>query len=271
MEKIQGWLETATELGTEFGFRLLGAIAVWIIGKWLISIARKVTIRALERQKVDKTIVTYLDSTLGVVLLVVLIMAILGMFGVETTSFAALLAAAGVAIGMAWSGLLSNFAAGVFMIVLRPFRVGDFVRVAGMDGTVVEIGLFVTTINTLDNVRTILGNGKVFGDTIQNFTANPQRRVELVAQLDHTTDVNDAIARLQKALAAIPNVKQDPAPEVNVLTFSLAGPVLSVRPYTHNDHYWQVFFATNMAIRDVGGQAGYAAPTQHLQITQKAA
>lgn len=252
------------------GLSILGAIlaaaVIWIVGKWLISIARRLVVAAMDRKRVDKTLVRYADSVLDIVLTIILIMAILGWFGVETTSFAALIAAGGVAVGMAWSGLLSNFAAGVFLMLLRPFKVGDFVSVAGKVGTVHEIGLFVTSIDTLDNVRTIIGNGKVFGDTIQNFSTNPVRRVELTAQLDHSTDVRDAIERLREKLLAIPNVSKEVPPEVDVLTFTLAGPVLSVRPYTHNDHYWQVYFDTNLAIRDIGGEAGYGVPEQHFQV-----
>jgi small conductance mechanosensitive channel len=112
-----------------------------------------------------------------------------------------------------------------------------------------------------------VGNNKVFSDTIQNFTANPHRRVELVCQLAHGVDVHDALRRLRERVAKIPNVPATPAPEVDLLTFTLAGPVLSVRPYTHNDHYWQVYFDTNLAIVEVGGQAGSPVPQQHYHIT----
>jgi small conductance mechanosensitive channel len=143
---------------------------------------------SLERQKVDPTPLRYLGTIISVTLNVILVVAILGYFGVETTSFAAIVAAAGIAIGMAWSGLLSNFAAGAFIMVLRPFKVGDFVTIGGITGTVKEIGLFVTAINTPDNVMTMVGNNKIFSDTIQNFSANPYRRVDLKAQLAHSVD-----------------------------------------------------------------------------------
>ena len=113
---------------------------------------------------------------------IILVVAILGFFGVQTTTFAAVLAAAGIAIGMAWSGLLANFAAGVFLVIFRPFKTGDFVSAGGVTGTIHEIGLFVTTIDAPDNVRNIVGNNKIFGDNIQNYSTNPYRRVELVAQ-----------------------------------------------------------------------------------------
>jgi small conductance mechanosensitive channel len=208
----------------------------------------------------------YIGTVISVTLNIILVVAILGYFGVETTSFAAILAAAGVAIGMAWSGLLANFAAGAFMIVLRPFKVGDFVTAGGTTGTVKEIGLFVTAVVTLDNVVTLVGNNKIFSDVIQNFSANPYRRVDLKAQLSHSVDHNDAIRRLKDQLSKIPNVVPNPAPDVEILEFNLAGPVLAVRPYCHTDHYWQVYFDTNKVIRETCGAAGYPVPEQHFVV-----
>jgi small conductance mechanosensitive channel len=246
------------------GLQILGAIALWIIGRWLIGLIVRFLEKALERQKVDPTVLRYLGSAVSVVLNIVLVVAILGYFGLETTSFAALLAATGVAIGMAWSGLLANFAAGVFILILRPFKVEDFISGGGVTGTVKDIGLFVTVINTLDNVRTIVGNNKLFSDNIQNFTANPYRRVDLKAQLNHGVDHNAAMRMLKERLAKIPNVMPSPAPDVDILEFNLAGPVLAVRPYCHNDHYWQVYFDANRAIREAFGAAGFPVPEQHV-------
>ena len=134
--------------------------------------------KTLECQRVDPTVLRYLGTVILVTLNIILVVVILGYFGVETTTFAAIMASAGVAIGLAWSGLLANFAAGAFMIVLRPIKVGDFVTVAGVTGMVKEIGLFVTGVNTLEHVWTIVGNNKIFAETIQNFSANPFRRVD---------------------------------------------------------------------------------------------
>jgi small conductance mechanosensitive channel len=225
----------------------------------------------MTRQKIDPTLIRYINNTVAAILNIVLVVAILGFFGVETTSFAALLAAAGVAIGMAWSGLLGNFAAGVFLIILQPFKVGDFVMAGGVTGTVEEVGLFVTSINTPDNIRNIVGNGKIFGDIIQNFSTNPYRRVELTAQLSHGADPHQAIAILKAGLGKIPNVLVDPAPSVEILTFSLAGPVLAVRPFCNNKDYWQVYFDTNMLIRDSFTTAGFSVPEQHYMVRTAAA
>jgi small conductance mechanosensitive channel len=147
------------------------------------------------------------------------------------------------------------------MLILRPFKVGDFVEIGGVTGTVHELGLFGTTLVTPDNVLTLVGNGKVFGGTIQNYSALPVRRVDRTAQLAGGVDPLDAIARLKAAVAQIPNVAADPAPDVSLLDINLVGTVIAVRPYTHTDHYWQVYFDTNEAIVRVARDAGWPAPT----------
>ena len=151
---------------------IAGALAS-AVGRWPIALALRMLGRALARQSFDATLARYLHTGLNALLNVILVVALLGYFGVETTSFAALMAAGGVAIGVAWSGLLANFAAGTFLVFLRPFKVGDFVTAGGVTGTVDAISLFGTTINTPDNVHTIVGNNKIFSETIQNFSANP--------------------------------------------------------------------------------------------------
>ena len=258
MQGIQNFLSTTAY---ELGIKVLAAIAFWIIGRWLIGKVVEMMQAGMARNHVDPTLTKYLGSIVAVMLNIALVLGILGYFGIQTTSFAALLAGAGVAIGAAWSGMLGNFAAGAFMLVLRPFKVGDFIAAGGLVGTVKELGLFATTIVTPDNVVSIIGNGKIFADNIQNFSANPSRRVERTAQLAGGVDVQDAIARFSAAVAAIPNVVQAPAPEVNVLDINLVGPVISVRPYCHTDHYWQVYFDTNEAILRVAKEAGWPAPT----------
>lgn len=258
------WATTAMGLVEKylypFGLKLLGALALWIIGRIIAAAVRRVVRKGLDSRRLDGTLVRYIDSMLGVIFTLVILLGVLSIFGIETTSVAGLLAAAGVAIGMAWSGLLSNFAGGVFLVILRPFKVGDMITAGGVTGDVREIGLFVTTIDQPDNVRTFVGNAKIFSDTIVNYTTNPYRRVELKAQLDNTVDPADAIRRLQEALRKIPNVIDKPEPSVEVLDFTLAGPVLAVRPFCHNNHYWDVYFATNATIRNVCAEAGYPPP-----------
>jgi small conductance mechanosensitive channel len=247
---------------------VLAAIAFWLVGRWLIGRITAGMRAAMNRNSVDPMLVKYLGSVVSVLLNIALVIGILGYFGIETTSFAALLAGAGLAIGAAWSGMLGNFAAGAFMLVLRPFKIGDFVTVAGITGTVHELGLFGTTLITPDNVLTVIGNGKIFAEVIQNYSAMPVRRVERTAQLAGGVDAQDAIVRLLAAVTRIPNVAASPPPEVNLLDMNLVGPVISVRPYTHTEHYWQVYFDINEAIVQVAREAGWPAPTPSQIVRQ---
>jgi small conductance mechanosensitive channel len=271
-EDISRWQELFLTTATDVGLKVLAAVAFWVIGRWLIGVAVGMVRASLERQKVDPTVLRYVGSIVTVTLNILLVIGILGYFGIQTTTFAALIAAAGVAIGMAWSGLLAHFAAGAFLVVLRPMKVGDFVTVAGVTGTVTELGLFTTVVNTPDNVQTIIGNNKVFSDTIQNFTANPFRRVDLKCQLSGAADHRAAMALLREKIATIPNVLAEPKVDVEILDFTLVGPVLAVRPYCHNDNYWQVYFDTNRMIREALGEAGFPAPmpAQNVIVTQAA-
>ena len=216
-QDISRYQDILVTTATDVGIKILAAIAFWMIGRWLIGMVLGMIRASLEKQKVDPTVLRYVGSVVTVTLNVLLVVGILGYFGIQTTTFAALIAAAGVAIGMAWSGLLANFAAGAFIVVLRPLKVGDFVTVAGITGTVTELGLFTTTLNTPDNVQTIVGNNKVFGDTIQNFSVNPFRRVDLKCQLSGAADHKAAMALLREKIAAIPNVLAEPKVDVEIL------------------------------------------------------
>jgi small conductance mechanosensitive channel len=259
-EKLTSLYELAAQYGAAFAIKILSAVAFWVIGRWLIGVAVGLVQRGLSQQKVDPTVLRYVGNFITVTLNILLVIGILGYFGVQTTTFAALIAAVGLAIGMAWSGLLANLAAGGFIIVLRPFKVGDFICAGGVTGTVTEIGLFVTAINTPDNVLTLVGNNKIFADNIQNFSHNSFRRVDLKAQLSGSADWKAAAALLKQRIAAIDNVLEIPGVDVEILEFNLVGPVLAVRPYCHTDHYWQVYFDTNKTIKDALGEGGFPAP-----------
>ncbi len=253
-------VDAVSALIVPFLFKLVGAAALWIVGGWLIGLALRLLKRFFRQGALESTLVNYLLSIIGVLLRVVLIVAILGFFGVETTSFAALLAGAGIAIGAAWSGMLGNFAAGVFLQLFRPISVGDYIDGGGVEGTVNEVGMFVTSITSIDNVVNIVGNAKLFGDTIKNYSATPYRRVDLVAQLDNSADVARAITLLKEGIKKVPNQASEIDAEVEVLEFSERGPRLAVRPYAHTSHYWQVYFDANRMIVEVLGQAGFPVP-----------
>jgi len=225
-------LESARPVLIAFGLKVLGAVIAYIVGRMLIGFASNLVVMALERQRVEPTVIRYIGSIISIALNIILVVAILGYFGVETTSFAALVAGLGIAVGAAWGGLLSNFAAGAFILVLRPFKVGDYVVAGEVEGTVRMIGLFNTTIDSPDNVQTMVGNAKIMTGTIKNFSHNP---------------------------------------DVEILTFNERGPVLAVRPYCNTAHYWQVYFDSNAAIRATFGEAGYPAAEAHTFMRQRAA
>jgi len=248
------------------GWKLLGAIAVWVVGGWVIKLLRVGLGRTLEARHVDRTLAGYIQASANVLMKILVLIAVFSVLGIETTSFAALLAALGIAIGAAWSGLLANLAAGLFLMVLRPFKVGDMINAAGVTGDVKEIGLFVTALDTVDNVRIYVGNNKLFSDIIFNYTTNTHRRVDLKAQIAHSVNPHDAIQRLRERVAKIPNVVATPAPSVEILEFNPWGPVVAVRPFCHNNDYWQVYFDTNKAINDVCGEAKYAVPEQRVAV-----
>lgn len=257
---VKAWLAAAMPLVISFGFKIVGAIILYMIGRWLISVSVSLLSRVLTARNLDATLQRYIANILGVALNIILVVALLGYFGVETTSFAALLAGLGLAIGAAWSGLLGNFAAGAFLIIFRPYKVGDYIVAGAIEGTVTEIGLFNTIVSAPDNGVIIVGNGKVSADTVKNYSAHPYRRVERTAQLAFGVDPLDAMARLKPGLAAIANVLSSPAPDLEILDFNAMGTVLAVRPYCHTNHYWQVYFDTNRLIAATFGAAGYPAP-----------
>lgn len=257
-EQIALWLTTK---GAELGLKVLAAIAVWVIGRWLIGVVRKLIEKAINRTKrIEPTLARYLVSIIGVLLNLILILAVLDIFGVQTTSFAALLAGAGLAIGTAWGGLLAHFAAGVFIQVLRPYKVGDYVNVGGVEGTVSELGLFGTTVLSGDNVTHIVGNNKVFNETIKNYSTQPHRRVDTEVKVANGVDIKEVVTRLRGALPLIQSVLATPAPEVEISKFTPEGPLLTVRAYTHTDNYWKVYFEINQMIARTFAEAGYPVP-----------
>jgi len=264
-------LQSTSATLTTVGWRVVGAAALFIIGRKLISFALGLLGQAAIKNKFDATLTRYLQTALSILLNVALIVAILGYFGVETTTFAALIAAGGVAIGVAWGGLLANFAAGAFLVFLRPFKVGDFVTAGNVTGTVEAIGLFGTVINTPDNVHTIVGNNKIFTETIQNFSVNPYRRVDLTLTISNAVDHRDVIRLISQRLSSIPNVLASPAPTVDLLQFTMAGPVICVRPFCSNEHYWQVYFDTNRLVRETLMDAGFLVAPSSYEVSSMVA
>jgi len=236
-------------------WKLLGAVALWVVGSWVVKLVRTALGRFLRLRQFDVTLASYVEASVGILFQVLLFIAVLGVLGIETTSFAALLAAAGLAVGAAWSGLLANFAAGVFLLVFRPFKVGDTIATLGVTGVVREIGLFVTTVVTADNVVTYIGNNRLFADNVQNFSGTPFRRVDITVQLLPGTDSETITMRLRHRLRQIPHLLDAPPPVIEILSFNVVGatvaPMLAVRPFCRHEHYQQVYFDTTRAIQEI--------------------
>jgi small conductance mechanosensitive channel len=271
---MDGWLiSIQTVLMTHaipFAYRLLGAIALWIAGAFGIRMVRRVIHLALERRNLDATLARYVESTLDLSLKLLLLLTVFGVFGVETTSFAAVLAAVGIAIGAAWSGLLSNFAAGVFLITLKPFNVGDLIIAGGSMGFVQEVGLFVTKLHTESNVRVFIGNSRLLSETLQNLSVNPIVRVDLKVVLPHGIKPREAIRALDERIRKIPQVSQETPPQIGIFEFTLEGPLLVVRPFCEPKDYLTVFYETNLAIADTFEAAGYPVPEQRHVLRRAA-
>lgn len=251
LQLIIDYLSTS---GLAFGLKILGALAALFIGRFVIRIIVKLVRRALEASIPEPTLNKYIGTLVSVLLHIGLFIAILGYFGFETTSFAALLAGVGLAIGTAWGGLLSNFAAGIFLVALRPFKVGDSVTTAGVTGTVAEIGMFLTTIHASDKTVVYVGNNKIFNDNIQNHTANDLRRIDTKLTLLPEQNPIEIMEKINARLAAMPEVLKTPAPEVGILEVTREGTTVAVRPYAADENYQRVLFDTNRMIVELIGQ-----------------
>ena len=246
-----------------FGLKVIAAIAIWVIGGMVVNTVAKVVRRVLTARQFEATLINYAISATHVILRILLVMGILEVCGIPTTSFAAMIGAVGVALGVAWSGLLANFAAGIFLVVLRPFKVGDYITAAGQTGTVADIGLVTTIITTDNNLRVIIGNNKLFSDNIINYNVNDTRRTDLRCQIAYGVDPQVAIARLMERIQAIPNVLATPAPAVVILEFNATGTLLALRIHTATPNFGQVYNDIQNAVAEVCMKQGWPAPATY--------
>ncbi len=256
----EDFFETLIELTTTWGLRVLGAIAVLIIGRIIAGRVRKLTQRVLERANTDPTLIPFFASISYYLILTIVIIAVLNLFGVETTSLVAVIGAAGLAIGLALQGTLSNFASGVMLLTFRPFRAGDYVDIAGTAGTVDEIGLFTVRMNTPDNVQIIVPNSDVYGQTIKNFAANATRRVDMVMGISYDDNIGVAIDTINKVLEADSRVLKDPASTVAVSELADSSVNLVVRPWCKKEDYWNLRFDLTRKMKEELEAAGCSIP-----------
>ena len=264
---------TLATLVADWGLNVVGAIAVLLIGRMAAGWARKLTRASLARGGVDETLIPFVSrlTYTGVMLFVAI--AVVGMFGVPTASFVAVLGAAGLAVGLAFQGTISNFASGVMLLIFRPVSVGDFVDIGGTTGKVGEIRIFATVLNTPDNVRIIVPNSSVFGQTIKNYSSNATRRVDLVMGVSYDDDLSVVVRTIEEVIAADGRILAEPEPVVAVAELADSSVNLVVRPWCNADEYWQVRWDLIRTLKERLEAAGCTIPYpqrdvhvhQHLQ------
>ena len=243
------FLAKLKEFGTDYGFQVLAAIAILIIGRLLAKLISKLTRRLMTKSKVEPTLITFVGNLIYITLLVFVIIAAMAQLGIQTTSFIAVIGAAGLAVGLALQGSLANFAAGVLLLIFRPFKVDDFIEGAGVTGTVEEIGIFTTQLKSPDNKKIIIPNAKITGDNITNFSAKPIRRVDLVIGVGYGDDLKKVKEVLYDLLSQDDRILKDPAPTVAVMELADSSVNFAVRPWVKGADYWDVYFDTTEKVK----------------------
>ncbi|MEL0644203.1 mechanosensitive ion channel domain-containing protein [Olleya sp. Ti.3.14] len=269
--ELQKWIDKGSEIIIEYTPKMLAAIAIWIIGAFVI----KQVLRALKKlmlvRNYDESLQKFLLNLLRWVLKIVLIIVVLGTLGVETTSFAAILAAAGLAIGLALQGSLANFAGGVLIMLFKPFKIGDLIEAQGQVGVVKEIQIFTTKLTGLSNREIIIPNGSLSNGNIINFSTEGTRRVDLVFGVGYESDIKKTKAVLMSVLTANPKILQTPEPTVNVLELADSSINFAVRPWCKAEDYWAVYFETTEQTKEALDAAGIDIPYPHSVEIQKQA
>jgi small conductance mechanosensitive channel len=239
LDAIKQFLATK---GTDFALNLLAAILIFVIGRWLSKLISVIIAQVMTKAKVERLLVTFVQHMSYFALLAFVIIAALDRVGIKLTAAIAVLGAAALAIAFALQGSLSNFAAGILMVIFKPFKVGDFVEVSGVQGTVQEIQVLTTVINSLDNVRIIIPNAQVTSGTIRNFTANDTRRIDLTIGVSYDDDLKKAKQVIENVLVADKRILKNPAPTVAVYELGDSSVDFAVRPWVKPTDYWDVYF-----------------------------
>lgn len=253
-------VELLTTTGVDFGINLVSAIVIFIVGRWVIRLLTRGLRKVLQRQEVDKTLETFVCNLVSVVLLVLVIIAAISALGIQTTSFIAVLGAAGLAIGLALQGSLSNFASGVLIVLFRPYKVGDYIEAAGVGGTVEEVQILTTVLKSPDNKRIIVPNSQVMNSVITNYSAKDQRRVDLVIGVSYGDDLDKVRNTLEDLVAAEDRILDEPACQIAVSELADSSVNFVVRPWVARDDYWGVKFDLTEAIKKRFDEVGIAIP-----------
>ncbi len=253
-------LASISESGAHFGMNIVAAIAIFLIGRWITKALKGLVIKAMERASVEPVLVKFAANIVHTILLVFVVLAAVGQLGVQTTSLIAIIGAAGLAVGLALQGSLANFAAGVLLIIFRPYRIGDFVEGGGVAGVVEEVQIFTTILKSPDNKRIVVPNGQMMGGTIVNYSSHPTRRVDLTASVSYDDDADKVRVTLASILDADERVLKDPAPTIKMHAHGDSSIDWIVRPWVNTEDYWAVYWDLTEAIKKRFDKEGISIP-----------
>ena len=260
MEDVNSYVALVKGLVAAYGLKVVAAIVIFVVGKWLSGVLSRAVGRAMTRAKTDEILVKFVRSLVYAALLAFVVLAAIAQLGIQTTSFIAVIGAAGLAIGLALQGSLANFAAGVMMIIFRPFKVGDFIEAAGTSGVVEEIMIFSTKLKSPDNKQLYVPNGAIMSGTIVNYSAKDQRRVDMVFGCAYGDDIKQAKALLEEIVKENPLVLDDPAPTIGVLELGDNSVNFAVRPWVQTADYWDAYFQITETVKQRFDAAGLSIP-----------
>lgn len=266
--KLDEFIEQVIIMGTEAGKSILLAAVVAIVGYYIVRFINNLVARILERRNVEPTVQSFLKSFVNITLLILLILTVVSTLGVNTTSLAALLASAGLAVGMALSGNLQNLAGGIILLLFKPYKVGDYIEAQGVSGTVKAIQIFHTILTTPDNKELFIPNGALSSGNITNYSKNDLRRVDMVVSVEYGTDTEKVKQVTQELLRSDSRILKDPAPFVAVNELGDNGVFFSIRVWVNGSDYWNVFFDTNERIYNEFNKQGIGFPFPQIQIHQ---
>ncbi len=263
MEKAQEWMNYGLELAKEFGPKLVTAILIYIVGSWVIKKITKATRKVMSKSKYDESLQRFLLNLISWSLKIFLIIIVISRLGVDVTTFAAVIAAAGLAIGLALQGSLSNFAGGVLLMIFKPYRIGDLIEAQGVLGVVKEIEIFTTKLTTPENKLAIIPNGAMANGNIVNYSAEGKIRVDTVVGVGYGEDIKKTKEVLLNVLTTNPQVLRDPEPSVNVMELADSSVNFAVRPFCKPEDYWDVYFSTYENCKLALDEAGIEIPYPH--------
>lgn len=243
-----------------YGMKILAAVIIIVVGFWVAKRIKNCFVKSLQKKEVDPTLIGFFSSMLHGGLVIFVVIAAIGKLGVQTTSFVAVIGAAGLAVGLALQGSLSNFASGVLLILFKPFQAGDFINAGGETGVVVEVGILTTEMKTGDNVKIIMPNSSIMGGAITNVSAHPTRRIDMVVGVGYGDDLNKAKKVMEDLLAADERVLKDPAVTIAVSNLGDSTVDFVVRPWVNSSDYWAVKFDFNKAVKEKFDEEGISIP-----------